>query len=187
MELFLLASSPLGKISKFNWSHNSKFKRSLRQLFRNIRNSLIFFFQKKLRLLRSGLWWLGWISICGKGCGKCKNWRNNEQKTIVLYQNQLLNSEVGFMVRNNTQLSKMIDTVQETMKDVKNSIKNATFLRNLTPCRPNFHKKTRWTDKHDVLEKWTIIRDVLMEARMDDESNFRTNCSQLFDEKIRKF
>ena len=55
------------------------------------------------------------------------------------------------------------------------------------PCRPTLHNKTRWTGKHVILEKCTIIRNSSMKALIDDESNVHMNRSQLFYCKVRKF
>ena len=72
-------------------------------------------------------------------------------------------------------------------KEHEEQHKNAAILRSLEPYCPTLCNKKRWTGKHDVLQKWTIIRDVLMEAIMDDGSNFRMNRILQFNEKVKKF
>ena len=71
-------------------------------------------------------------------------------KPTVPCQGHLLNLEGGLMTRNNNFPEETIESVQETMKDVKNIIKNAAILRNLTPYWSTLCNKTRGTGRHDV-------------------------------------
>ena len=59
-------------------------------------------------------------------------------KLTVPCCNHLLNSEVCDMTIRNSQLTYVLEEVQQTMQDCKKSIKNSAILRNILDIRPIF-------------------------------------------------
>merc|ERR1719438_285642 len=99
----------------------------------------------------------------------------------------LLNLEVNLMTKNNMQLTNTIQSVQDTMTDIKGIIKNAAVLRNLIALAPQLYNKTCWTGKHGVLHKFLRLRDFLMEVQDDENSSFRLNRTTGFNSKVVKY
>ena len=102
-------------------------------------------------------------------------------------KNHLLNSEVNNMVETNRDMNDKIETVQKTMKQCKRSIKNMAILRKISDFSPVLYNKTRWSGKHYVLKRFVTMRDDLIEAQTEEQSNFEMNASPAFFKAVKKY
>ena len=68
-------------------------------------------------------------------------------------------------------LKAMIDSVASTMKEAKNSLKNAALLRRLTPLKPVLFNKTRWSGKFNMLTRFVRVRVQLVTVAENEDSN----------------
>ena len=100
--------------------------------------------------------------------------------------NHLLNSEVNSWVKKYSTVENTLESVKKTMKSAKNSLKNSAVLRKLTRLTPEVGNKTRWTSWGTMMEKYLRIRQQLITAAVDDDTNLDVDTSAAFKRKAEK-
>lgn len=103
-------------------------------------------------------------------------------------KNHQLNLDVELMVQGHDNLKLCIESVHETMRSCKQSIKNAALLRNLTPLAPTIQNKTRWSGIDQMMLRWIRLHQELIEVANDPSSRGVTmNDSPAFLRSVKKF
>jgi hypothetical protein len=77
-------------------------------------------------------------------------------------------------------LKNIIESVADTMKEAKNSLKNASLLRRLTSLKPVLFNKTRWSGKFNMLSRFVRVRVQLVTVAEDENSNLTVRADIMF-------
>ena len=78
-------------------------------------------------------------------------------------------------------LKNIIESVADTMKEAKNSLKNASLLRRLTSLKPVLYNKTRWSGKFiNMLSMFVRVRVQLVTVAEDENSNLTVRADIMF-------
>ena len=100
--------------------------------------------------------------------------------------NHLLNNEVNAWVKENDTVKNTLDSVQRTMKVVKNSLKNSAVLRKLTRLAPEVGNATRWTSWGRMMGKYSCIRADLIAASQEEDAAIEVNTTNAFKKRAEK-
>ena len=84
------------------------------------------------------------------------------------------------------ELRQILESVQNTMRQCKKSMKNAAVLRNLSTLKPIMYNKIRWSLKHDVLKRFIKIRKDLIITADDEKTSLEVNCKMGFLNKVKR-
>ena len=84
------------------------------------------------------------------------------------------------MIDAHTDLKYYVDSVRRTISRARRKLKNAAILRNLTDLRPKLENSTRWPGKYLILHQFTRMRDDLIEATEDTNSDIIINTPTAF-------
>ena len=95
-------------------------------------------------------------------------------------------SDVNSMTHRLPELNQNLESVQNTMRQCKQSLKNAAVLRNLSTLKPIMYNKTRWSGKHDVLKRFIKIREDLIKAADDENTTLEVNSTMGFLNKVKR-
>ena len=84
------------------------------------------------------------------------------------------------------ELNQILESVQNSMRQCKQSLKNAAVLRNLSTLKPIMYNKTRWSGKHDVLKRFIKNREDLIKAADDENTTLEVNSTMGFLNKVKR-
>ena len=101
--------------------------------------------------------------------------------------NHKFNLDIDEWARADNALSTTLDSIGDTMKSAKNSLKNAALLSNLTKLKPVLYNKTRWSGKHDMLQRFIRIRQDLIDVSVHENADIEISDSRQFLRKAEKF
>ncbi len=95
--------------------------------------------------------------------------------------------EVNAMVHAHPDLRNTIQSVRNTMTSARSELKNSAILRKITDLRPKPDNATRWSGKYANLHQWTRMRNHLIDASADPESDISINSSTPFVDKTTRY
>ena len=107
-------------------------------------------------------------------------------KLVELGESRIRNSEVNCMTKRLLELNQILESVQNTMRQCKQSLRNAAVLRNLSTLKPIMYNKTRWSGKYDVLKRFIKIREDLIKAADDENTTLEVNSTMGFLNKVKR-
>ena len=90
----------------------------------------------------------------------------------VQCMSHLLHDDVTNWVKNTPALGETLNSTQETVRQLNASIKSSATIRNSTNRRPKMRNDIRWKGMHDVMKQFSIMREDLITANEDANSNF---------------
>lgn len=94
------------------------------------------------------------------------------KKPLIGCANHKLSLEVRHMIDRHAYLRETVNSVHQTMKDIKFKSKSAAVLRNLTELRPIMDNATMWSGKVAMLARFNEIRNEIIDAADDPDSDF---------------
>ena len=98
-----------------------------------------------------------------------------------------LNLEVNSMMNRHADLKSTISCIHDLMRAAKSGLKNAALLRNLTELRPVLNNETRWSGKFLMLQRFTKIRNELIDVSNNEDGSIPINVSIPFSNKVAKY
>ncbi len=91
------------------------------------------------------------------------------------------------MVEIHPDMRQNIDSVRDFIREAKMKLKNAAMLRNKTILKPKLDNDTLWSGKCEVLRRFELLRNDLVEASQHSDCNLTVNDSPLFANKVGKY
>ena len=98
-----------------------------------------------------------------------------------------LNLEVNWMFESHHGLKNAYEPVRKTISNAKSKLKNVAAIRNLIELCPILDNSTRQLVKYHILERFSRMRDDLIEASDDPVSDIAINSSANFSRKTRRY
>lgn len=89
----------------------------------------------------------------------------------VACKSHLLNLQAERMVKQNTNMNEVIESVHKTLAGFRNSYKNRAVLSEYTELAPLVRNETRWSGKYDELKRFLRIHAELREAFLSENSS----------------
>jgi hypothetical protein len=93
-------------------------------------------------------------------------------------KSHLLNLEANHMIARDDHLQNLLVDVRNNMTVWKNSNKNSSIMRELTPLRPSLPSKVRWSGNCQMLEKWLKTRLALIDASDHENATIDVDATQ---------
>ena len=101
--------------------------------------------------------------------------------------NHKFNLDIDEWARVDNSLCDTLESIGDTMKSSKNSLKNAALLSNITKLKPVLYNKKRWSGKHDMIQRFIRIRQNLIDVSVNEDADITLSDGQQFLCKAEKF